>query len=165
MADEERKIFIDEDWKAQVQREKEEARRKAEAARQAQETPAAPVTAMPDAGAAAPPEGADGEELPEGSVFLGLVSSLAAQTMYALGASAPQGAKEVMVDLDFAQYNLEILAMLKEKTAGNLTDEENTHLNTALAELQRLYMSLVQQLQEQTLRQAGIRHPDDLRGK
>jgi hypothetical protein len=164
MADEERKIFIDEDWKAQVQREKEEARRKAEADRDAQSVAPQASSAIPGAGSAHAEPGADGEDLQEGSTFLGLVSSLAAQTMYALGAIAPQGAKEVMVDLDFAQYNLELLAMLKEKTQGNLSPEEAGQLTTALAELQRLYLSVVQQLQEHTLRQAGVRSPDDLRG-
>src|SRR5262245_39982081 len=101
MADEP-KIFVDEDWKAQVQRERE-------AAQQAPE-----VAPAVEGGVA---EG----ELPEGASFLSLVSSLATQCMFALGLIAPQGQQQVMVDLDQAQYLLDLLGILLDKTKGNLT--------------------------------------------
>ena len=68
MSQDEPKIFIDEDWKAQVQREKEQALKATEASGEAE------------------PAEAEAEAAEEGdSRFLVLVSSLATQAMYALG--------------------------------------------------------------------------------
>jgi hypothetical protein len=39
------------------------------------------------------------------------------------------------VDLDLAHHNIDLLAMLQEKTKGNLTHEEARELNSTLAEL------------------------------
>ncbi len=186
MADDEQpKIFVDEDWKAQVQREKELARQQAEQAQQQAEaagpaagglppnvTPlgggpaaAAPGPGMPTAAGAAPaPEGApEGGDPREEDPWRLLVSGLVTQTMLALGAIVPRGEKQVMVDLDYAVYNLSLLEALREKTQGNLTAEEEGELTQALGELQRLYQMRAQQMHEQTLRQAGVNDPNDLR--
>ena len=133
------KIFVDEDWKAQVQREREAA------AKAPEEAPAE--------------EAAEGE-IPEQASFLGLVGSLATQAMFALGLIAPQGQQQVMVDLDQAQYMLEMLNILLEKTAGNLNPEEDASLKQALAELGEVYVARVQQFQQQTIAQGG---PPDLK--
>lgn len=143
MADEEPKIFIDEDWKAQVQREKEKAL--SEAAQK--ETPADQ-----------PAEGEPGEE-PE-SLFQVLVTSLAAQAMYALGMVAPPDSQQVMVDLGQAKFVVDSLIMLREKTEGHLTPAEQGHLAEILGELQRIYVYRAQQVQEAQMRQAGI-NPGD----
>ncbi len=131
------KIIIDEDWKSQVQREKEQA---------VQQPEEAPVESA--------------EESQEGMLqasFDSLVSSLATQTLFALGAIAPQGGEQqVMVDLDQAQFTIKMLDVLKEKTAGNLSEEEEGHLTEALAELQRLYLVRVQQFQEASMQNAGL---------
>lgn len=133
---EEPKIFVDEDWKAQVQREREAALQQP-----------APEDAAPAEGAA--------PDAPEPGSFLGLVSSLAMQCMYTLGLIAPEGQKQVLVDLDQAQYLLDTLAMLREKTRGNLTPEEEASLTQALAELGDVYVARVQQFQEETIRRGG----------
>jgi len=182
MADETPKIIIDEDWKARANREKEEAAAKAAAEQAAKAAPAAPVTphadaeapAEPAVEAPAPAEPAavpaqaapeEGDVPPPGAEtpFMALVASLATQAMFALGVIAPQGQKEVMINIEQAQYAIEMLATLKEKTAGNLTPEESAQLNEATTELQQIYAARVQQLQEQTLRQAGV-NLDELRG-
>ena len=139
MPDEKPEIFIDEGWKARVQREKEEARKTADQA----EKPAAegPGPAQPEGEAEAS--------------FLGLVNSLAAQTMFALGVIAPQGAKEVVVDIGQAKYLVDTLMVLREKTKGNLSPEEQGALGQAIAELQRVYVVRAQQAQESVLRNAG----------
>jgi len=144
MPDDEPKIIIDEDWKSQVQREKEEA------AEKAQEAEPAEQAAEADQAVAA-----------EEASFSGLVSTLAAQAMFALGVIAPRDAKEVTVNLDQAKYLIDTLQVLRDKTAGNLTPEEEGGLKEALAELQRLYVGRVQQIQEQAMRQAGI-NPQEL---
>lgn len=136
------KIFIDEGWKAQVQREKEEAARKAEAAE-----------------APAPAEAADEAPLefdPDQPSFASLVGSLATQAMYALGLVADHESGQVMVNLDAARYTLDMLGVLVEKTEGNLTPEESRMLLQTTAELEQAFAVRVQQFQEQAMRQAGL---------
>lgn len=133
------KIFVDEDWKAQVQREREAAKQQVEATPEAAEGEVA----------------ADADGLPEGASFMGLVSSLATQCMFSLGLIAPQGQQQVMVDLDQAQYLLDTMNVLLEKTKGNLTPEEEGSLKQAISELGEVYIARVQQFQEETIRQAG----------
>ena len=132
------KIFIDEDWKAQVQREKEEARHAPE----------------PEA-----PEGeTGGADMPpaEGPSFAGLLQSLAAQCAYSLGLIGQKDAKQVMVDIVEAKYCIDTLMMLRGKTKGNLTPEEEGLLANMIAELQQVYVVRAQQVQESELKKAGI---------
>ena len=139
MSDEEEpKIIIDEDWKAQVERERSEATSLAE---------------EPEA-----PEGDLAAQLKEAglSPFDYLVSTFAAQTMMALGLVAQEDQEKVMVDLDTAHHLIETLMMLKEKTAGNLTDKEDSNLNEAVTELQKVFALRAQQAQEASLDQPGI---------
>jgi len=167
----EKKIFIDEGWKAQVQREKEEAARRVaeEAARKEQEaaakqeTPeAVPMEAaeLPNAGAVAvppaAPEALEDDDAPIEASFVTLVASLATQAMFALGVMAQPGAQQVMVNLDQAEFTIETLKVLQEKTRGNLSAEEEASLNEALNELPRLFAMRVQQFQEQAMKQGGL---------
>ena len=145
MADEDPKIIIDEDWKARVQREKEEA------ARAAQEAPASAERA------AAEPEARE----PEGASFESIVSGLAMQTLMALGAMAPEGTKEVMLDLVEAKYLIDLLMVLRDKTKGNLTPKEQGMITETIAELQQGFVVRSQQMQEATLRKAGLQ-PEDV---
>ena len=76
------KIFIDEGWKAQVQREKEEAAKKLAAGTE-------PVAGEPEQADA--PAGDEMLEYdPEQPSFSSLVGSLATQAMFALGLIADQ---------------------------------------------------------------------------
>lgn len=135
--DESPKIIIDEDWKARAQREKEEA------AQKAAETPAP-----------APTEAEEGTIDPVS--FAGLVNTFAMQGLVALGVLAPRDVKEVMVDLDEAKYIIDMLMMLRDKTKGNLSPDEQGMLTEALARLQQVYVMRSQQMQEAALREAGI---------
>ncbi len=128
MANDEKKIFIDEDWKSQVEREKT----------MAAQPPAAPAPAPTGE---APLE----DDL---TLFEGLVSGLSAQALYALGLVAQEDQQQVMVDLGMAQHLIETLGMLKEKTAGNLSPRESDDLTQALGELQRAFAVRVQQVQQ-----------------
>lgn len=168
MADDERKIIIDEDWKARAQREKEEARRKAEEEKATQET----ATPEAGAGAAAAPapqaaaqsnEGDEGEEA-QGPSFMALVSSLAAQCMFALGVLVPRDSQQVYVNLDEARYTIELINILRDKTQGNLTKEESDQLEATITELQQVFAARVQQAQEQAMNQSGI-DPANLKGQ
>jgi hypothetical protein len=138
MEDEPRKIFIDEDWKAQVQREREQAK----------------IEPQPAEAKQAEEAGPEGEEVP--SAFAALIQSVAAQCAFALGLIAPPDTKQVMVNLEEARYCVDTLVMLREKTKGNLTPEEQGLLSQTLAELQQVYAVRSQQIQEVQLKQAGI---------
>ena len=147
MPDEEPKIIIDEDWKSQVQREKEQVEESDEAA------PAA------DTGESEPE--ADGK--PPEADFLSLVNTLAAQTMFSLGLIGPPDAKEVSVDIEGAKFLIDTILMLRDKTKGNLTEEEEGAMSEAVSELQRAYVIRAQQVQEAALHEAGI-DMNNLRG-
>lgn len=141
MADEEKKIFIDEDWKAQVEKEKSQYE---EAAEEAVPAPEAGDFEEPQPG-----------QMPE-ATLMNLVGSLATQAMLALGVIAQQNEQQVMVDLGQAKYCIDTLAMLKEKTEGNTTEQEAAELMQVVSELQQVFVARAQQVQEQEMRQAGI---------
>ena len=145
MADDDVKIFVDEDWKARVQREKAEAKARDD------EQPAE-----------AEKEPADEEAPAPVASFTALISSLAAQAMFALGVLVPRDTPRVVVNLDEAKFTIDMLVMLRQKTKGNLTSEEDGQLTATVAELQQIYVARVQQIQENALQQAGIT-PDNLR--
>lgn len=144
MADEP-KIIVDEGWKARAQREKEEARKKAEEV-QAQQPEAVDA------------EDADMEEdgQAQAPTFLTLISSLTAQAMMALGVLVPRDAKQVYIDLDGAKFSIDLLMMLREKTKGNLTPQEEGRMTATIAELQQVYVARVQQVQESQMQGTGI---------
>lgn len=145
MADDEPKIFVDEDWKARVQREKTEAK-----------------SQQNDAGPQSPKDGNEEAAGPEPPPFVALISSLASQAMFALGVIAPRDAKQIVVNLDEAKFTIDLLMMLREKTKGNLTPEEDGMLTTTIAELQQVYVVRVQQVHESAMQQAGV-DPNQLR--
>lgn len=138
MSGDEPKIFVDESWKSQVQREKEEAAKKA-VAEPAEETAEAP-----------------GDDELEESPFNMLVGTLATQAMYALGLVAPEGVEQVQVDLQHAQISILFLKSLQEKTAGNLSEDEQANLDSATTELEGALMARIQQFRDHAMKEAGI---------
>ena len=147
MSDDGPKIFIDEGWKAQVQREKEEAAKKLAAATE-------PVSGEPAQAVEANDEPML-EYDPEQASFSSLVGSLATQAMFALGLIADHETGQVMVNLDAARYTLDLLSVLVEKTQGNLTGDEAKMLIQTTGELEQAFAVRVQQFQEQAMRQGG----------
>jgi hypothetical protein len=119
---EEKKIIVDEDWKAEAQKEKEilAAQEKAEKEQEKDE------------------EQRRGP-LPEGN-FAALVSMLTTQALFALGLIQVKGQEEREPDLEMAKYNIDILETIQEKTKGNLTKEEETILSNTLSELRMGYV-------------------------
>lgn len=158
MSSEEPRLFVDEDWKARVRREREEARkrREVEAAQSAPspavETPSGESTAQP----AASEEPAPPQEAVDPASFEGLVLRLATEAGVALGLFVQPNQKQVYVDPETAYICIRQLEMLQEKTKGNLTPQEKARLETVLPELQRLYLMLMQRLQEAAMKRAGI---------
>jgi len=148
----EKRVFIDEDWKEQVRREKEEALLKNQQDAEQRNTQSVAESLNVDS--------ADKTSLDENveidASFANLVASLAAQAMFALGVIAPQGAQQVTVNLDQAKFFLDTLTMLKSKTKGNLNKDEEHHLAEALSEMEQVYEARLYQIQEQTLLNNGI---------
>ena len=124
MAEEEKKIIVDEDWKAEAQKEKEilAAQEKAEKTeKQEEDRPRGP--------------------LPEGN-FPALVSMLTTQALFALGLLHVKEQQKREPDLELAKYNIDMLETLQEKTKGNLTKEEETVLANTLNDLRMGYVKV-----------------------
>jgi len=136
MADEEKKIIIDEDWKREAQREKEKL-----AAQEAQEK---------EKEAAEKPEGPKrgGRGLPRGDLA-GLISMLTTQALFALGLIQIKGEEDREPDLELARYNIDMLMAIEQKTKGNLTPEEQELLKNTLSDLRMGYVNIANQLGEQ----------------
>jgi hypothetical protein len=124
MADNDKKIIIDEDWKQQAQKEKETLKEKEAAAHEA----------GPDKPADIPP--AD---------FSGLVSMLASQAFWALGVFRMDENDQREPDFDMAKFNIDMLGVIEEKTRGNLTDDEVKMLEAALSQLRMTFVQLSKQ--------------------
>ena len=153
-------LHVDTDWKKQAQEEK---RRLAEQQQKAAATPPTPRVPPPGVGLgpagaavgvpAAPtgPMGAPGSaagtrarrERPEAS-FASLVQSVLAQALFYLGEIAPAGG-EPMINLDLAKHQLDLLNVLEEKTANNLTEAEKRPLDAALYDTRARFISVSQQ--------------------
>jgi hypothetical protein len=95
-----------------------------------------------DGPAAAQPEGRT-KPLPPASFEL-LVFSLAIQAQMELGLGAPPEGQ--LPDLDMARHAIDLLAILQQKTKGNLTLEEQRLLENTLTELRFRYVQAVEQI-------------------
>ncbi|MGB7580869.1 MAG: DUF1844 domain-containing protein [Sedimentisphaerales bacterium] len=122
----EKKIFIDEDWKQQAKKEKEVLAADEESQKQEAE------------------EGGRQGALPEGD-FAALVSMLFTQTLFSLGFIQVKGQEKRAPDLALAKYNIDMLGMLEAKTKGNLNDEEQQAITSALNELRMVYVKVASQ--------------------
>ena len=110
------KIIVDDDWKAQVEREKEQL--------------AAADSESPKAS----------DEMPPAS-FEMLVTSLATQAMAALGFFPDPSTGETMLNRPIAKHFIDTLSVLDEKTKGNLTDQESEILSQALHQLRMVFVN------------------------
>jgi len=136
---EEKKIIIDEDWKAQVEAEKQAA---------AQQTSGEPPTsvgggAAPGAGAPGSGEvGADADDPPMPPASIGmLMSSLATEALMAMGQMPHPATGETVVRRNLAKYLIDTLEVLRDKTAGNLSSEEAIALDDVLHQLRMAFVS------------------------
>lgn len=126
-------IQVDDDWKKKAQEEK---RRLAEQAK-----PAKPAAAS--APAPSQPSPASGASDDEPADFDGLVRSLLTQCLLYLGMLRAGG--ERMMDLNAARRQVDLLAVLKDKTRGNLSDGENDALRMALHEARTRFVAVASQ--------------------
>ncbi len=68
-------------------------------------------------------------------LFLQLVSSLHAGALQHMGKTKDPSTDKVERNLDQAEFTIDMLDMLKEKTKGNLTPEEEKFFGTVISEL------------------------------
>ncbi len=116
------KIQVDSDWKAEAQAEKERLAREAEAA---------------EAKGGSPKPG----ELPPAD-FQTLIGSIASQAVMGLGAVRDPKSGGVVIDLPAARFAIDLLAVIEEKTKGNLSDDESRELTQALSELRNRFVQI-----------------------
>ncbi|MEM9413733.1 MAG: DUF1844 domain-containing protein [Planctomycetota bacterium] len=115
------KIIVDDDWKQQVQREKEQIEKGADQT-----------------------QAEDYSQIPEASFPL-LVTTFTTQALSALGFVPNPATGKSEVNLELAKHFIDSLSVLEEKTQGNLTAEETSILNESLHQLRMAYVSVSQQ--------------------
>ena len=122
---EEPKIIVDEDWKSQVEKEKEQLRQR-EADASADSNPADP-------------------EIPEAS-FQIFLATLGTQAMAMMGLLPnPEGAGNTQVHLPMARHLIDMIGVLDDKTKGNLSPEEANLLQENLHQLRMAYVAVSRQ--------------------
>lgn len=130
---------VDEDWKRKVQEEKRQLVQQAGGAPKQ----AAPAPKQPPSQQQPPASREPGA----GPSFLDLVQSLATQAAMFLGlVQNDLDPGQPHIDLKQGQFLIDMLGVLREKTRGNLTAEEQAILDQTLDELRMVYVSLVQKL-------------------
>ena len=72
--------------------------------------------------------------------FNSLIFSLSSSALLNLGEIADPQTGEKKQDLVLAKLSVDVIAMLKEKTQGNLTDEEEKFLDSILTDLRWRYV-------------------------
>lgn len=126
---EEKKIIIDEDWKSQVQAEKEAANKAAA------HQPAA------EAGSGAGSKAARDVQMPPASLEM-LVTTLVTEAMISLGQVPHPQTGEVVFQPLQAKYLIDTIDMLREKTKGNVTADETNLMEQLLHQLRLAYVQL-----------------------
>ncbi|TWT37944.1 hypothetical protein KOR34_29100 [Posidoniimonas corsicana] len=128
------KIIIDEDWKTQVQAEKEAAKSGSPDGDAPADTPAAePVDAAADQ------PFPDDPEMPPAS-FEMLITGLATEAMMALGQIPHPVTGEAKPRRNQAKYLIDTIGVLQDKTKGNLAPEEAEAVEGLLHQLRMAFV-------------------------
>jgi hypothetical protein len=77
--------------------------------------------------------------MPEAGIDV-LISSLATQALIGLGVMGHPVSNKKEVDLQSAQFSIDLLQVLEEKTKGNLSDLEKRFLDTILHDLRMKFV-------------------------
>jgi len=97
------------------------------------------------AGSAEPPKGSDGKDKSEQASappidFVTFILSLSQSALYHLGGFADPVSGKTSVNLDLAKQTIEIIDMLKEKTEGNLSDDESKVITNMLYDIKMKFV-------------------------
>ena len=86
-----------------------------------------------------------GQESGDGVNFGDLVMSLSTTAMFQLGLLESPDGEKIPADLANARRTIDMLGVLKEKTQGNLTEDEKKLLTQILYELQMSFVAVTDQ--------------------
>lgn len=120
------------------------------------ETSAAPAAKAETAETLA--AGQDEEDFPgadEPASFVNFLSTLATNAAASLGAVPHPATGQRSLDLETGKYWLDVLGMIKEKTRGNLHQQEARLLDGLLADLRMQYITMVRATEEKLKAQAA----------
>jgi hypothetical protein len=111
----------------------------------------------------------DAEDIPgaeDPASFVNFLSTLATNAAAALGAMPHPATGQRSIDLETGKYWLDVLAMITEKTKGNLHPKESRLLEGILADLRMQYVTMVRATEEKLKAQAAKQFSDaDILGK
>ena len=107
------KIIIDDDWKSQVEAEKETLQKELENEQSGEAEPG---------------------EMPPASISV-LISTLASQAMVMMGHIPDPATGQPVVNKPLAKHFVDTLVVLEEKTKGNLTEDESAMLTEVIHQL------------------------------
>jgi hypothetical protein len=113
------KIIVDDDWKSQVESEKEKLQ-------QQFETESAP-------------------EMPPASFSI-LLTTLASQAMASLGQLPDPVSGTAIINKPLAKHFIDTIGVLEEKTKGNLTEDETAMVTNILHQLRMVFVATPDQL-------------------
>ena len=140
----EKKIIIDEDWKSQVQAEKEAAATKRSAVSSEPIGEAAPASESQPAQEGAAGAGAADPKMPPAS-FEMLVTTLATEALASLGQFPHPATGKAEINRNHAQYLIDTLDVLRDKTKGNLTSDEQQLIESVLHQMRMLFITVANQ--------------------
>ena len=126
---EDKKIIIDEDWKAQVEAEREQAAK-------AKSAPAA--TPTPDAADVDSSETID-PPMPPASFEL-LLTTLATEALVALGQIPHPVTGKIQAQRNQAKFLIDTVDVLRQKTAGNLSNSEQQVIDSLLHQMRLVFV-------------------------
>ena len=128
--EEPKKIIVDEDWKAEAQKEKDVLAAQEDAENVVEEN-----EEQKKQGRGVVPPGN----------FAALVSTLATQAVYSMGLMPVEGQPQPEPDLEIARFNIDMLGTIEAKTQGNLSEEEAQVIKNTLNELRMVYVKIAGQ--------------------
>ncbi len=99
-----------------------------------------------------------GADHPPALTFEALVQSVYMQAIMQLGGGTPEG-QQPQVDILGARQSIDMLGILNEKTAGNLTSAESSLLSSALFELRLAFLEITQALARSAQQRAAAANP------
>ncbi|MEX2318151.1 MAG: DUF1844 domain-containing protein [Pirellulales bacterium] len=123
----EKKLIIDEDWKTQVEAERRQAQQGAQAA-------------PPGLGAQGGSDDFGDLQMPPASLEL-LVTTLATEALLAMGHMPHPVTGKVQVQRNQAKYLIDTIDVLREKTKGNLTPDEQLMIDSVLHQLRMAFVA------------------------
>ena len=129
--------YIDESWKESVAQEKEKFKKNEPSDGTGQKPTGSTAQGQPSKTQENYAEQTDAD-------FVNYISSLVYQAMFFLGEIPNPVDNKVEINVEQAKFVIDTLIMLRSKTKGNLSKQENDMLNTAIYELQMKYVELTQ---------------------